>query len=363
MRNRIAISIFAFVFASCGNSIPDIRPEYRAITETVFASGTLEPEEKYNLVAQSEGYLIELNFKEGDLVKKGTVLAVVDNQPNSINESAATELTAIAQKNISENAPALKQTALNIELASEKVKQDEAQYNRFKNLLALNSVSKLEFENMQLAFEASKTNLETLKQNYQLQRQQAEQQLINQSAQKEVNSFLKENNKIKALVAGKVYKKMKELGDYVRKGDVLASIGSADDCYARLSVDESNISKIQIGQEALVLLNTNKEKSIKGKVTELLPAFEESTQSFICKVRFLERLPFTISGTQLQANIVIGKKDKVLVIPRAMLDFGNNVNVKGKQEPVKVKTGFISTEWVEITGGLTPSDIILPISK
>lgn len=363
MKTSISLALLTFVFVSCGDSKPEIKPEYRTITETVFASGTLEPEGKYNLVAQSEGYLIELNFKEGDLVKKGTVLAVVDNQPNSINESAAAQLTKIAQKNSSENAPALKQTAINIDLATQKVKQDEAQYTRFKNLYALNSVSKLEFENMQLAYEASKTNLEALKQNYQLQKQQAEQQLINQSAQKEVNSFLKENNKIKALVAGKVYKKLKELGDYVRKGDVLASIGSADDCYARLSVDESNISKIKIGQETIILLNTHREKSIKGKVTELLPAFEEVTQSFICKVRFTEVLPFTISGTQLQANIVIGIKEKVLVIPRAVLDFGNKVNVKGKKEAVKVKTGFISTEWVEITDGLSTSDILLPITK
>ena len=363
MKKLIFLVWLGSVFASCGNSNNEVKPVYKDITETVFASGTLEPEGKYNLVAQSDGYLIALNFKEGDIVKKGDVLAVVDNQPNSFNERSSEQLTAIAQKNVSENGPALKQTEMNIKLAGEKLKQDEAQAMRYKKLVETNSVSKLESENAQLAYEASKTNLEVLKQNYQLQKQQAEQQFITQAAQRNVNSFFSENNKVKVLVGGKIYRKMKEAGDYVRRGDVLASIGNPDDIYARLSVDESNISKIKIGQDAIVQLNTNKEKSVKGKISEIFPAFEEATQSFICKVKFIEAPPFTISGTQLQANIIIGTKSKVVVIPRAFLDYGNKVNVKGGKEPVIVKTGFVSSEWVEITAGLSPDNVILPISK
>ena len=113
----------------------------------------------------------------------------------------------------------------------------------------------------------------------------------------------------------------------------------------------------------IVQLNTTKEKSVKGKVSEIFPAFEEATQSFVCKVKFTEPLPFTISGTQLQANIIIGIRSKILVIPRSYLDYGNKVNVKGRKEAVLVKTGFVSSEWVEITDGLKAEDLVLPISK
>lgn len=363
MKKIIPILFLFVLIASCGNKDNEVKPEYKDITETVFASGTLEPEGKYNLTAQSDGYLVSLKFKEGDIVKTGDLLAVVDNQANTFNEQSAQQLLAISQKNLSEDAPALKQTELNIKLAEEKVKQDEAQAARYKKLYESNSVSKLEYENSVLALESSKTNLAALQQSYQLQKQQAEQQFITQSAQKNVNAFFNGNNQVKAIVGGKIYKKLKEQGDYVKKGDVIAVIGDPDHIYARLNVDESNISKIKTGQAAVLQLNTDKDKSLAGKVSEILPAFEESTQSFICKVQFSQPLSFTISGTQLQANIIIGTKPKTLVIPRAYLDYGNKVTVKGKDEPVYVKTGFVSSEWVEITEGLTTDDVLVSLNK
>ncbi len=363
MKKLISVALLLLILCSCGNKNNETNPVYKDITETVFASGTLEPEGKYSLVAQSDGYLISLKFKEGDIVKTGNVLAVVDNQANKFNEQSAQQLTSIAQTNISDNAPALKQTEMNIKLAADKVKQDETQVARYKKLFESNSVSKLEYENVQLALESSKTNLDVLQQSYQLQKQQAEQQLITQAAQKNVNSFLSGNNEVKAIVGGKIYRKSKEQGDYVKKGDVIATIGNADDIYAKLSVDETNIAKIKIGQNAIVQLNTNKDNSLKGTVSEIYPAFEEATQSFICKVKFKDTLSFKVSGTQLQANIIIGTKTKALVIPRSFMDYGNKVTVKGNSEPVIVKTGFISSDWVEITEGLKPEDVIVSITK
>jgi RND family efflux transporter MFP subunit len=363
MRKLSSAGLLILMICSCGSSNKEGKPEYRDITETVFASGTLEPQGKYNLTAQSDGYLISLSFKENDLVKTGAVLAVIDNQPNRYNEQSAEQLLAISQKNVSDDAPALKQTEANIKLAKDKLKQDELQAERYKKLLESNSVSKLEYENARLALESSRTNLTALEQTYELQKQQARQQLISQMAQKNVSSFFNENNEVRAIVGGKIYKKMKEQGDYVRKGDVIAMIGDADSIYARLSVDESNISKIRPGQETIIQLNTYKDKSLKGQLYEILPAFDESSQSFICKVRFTDTLPFRVSGTQLQANIVIGRKSKALVIPRIYLDYGNKVHVKGDDEPRVIKTGFVSSEWVEVTEGLSTEDVLLSLNK
>ncbi len=359
MNQLIAIGFTLILLSSCGKKLTDVSPQYKEITETVFASGILEPKDKYNLTAQSEGYIIKLNFIEGDLVKEGDVLAIVDNQQTIISEQSAAELLGISQTNISVNAPALKQAEANIALATEKLKQDALQVSRYKKLLESNSVSKLEYENVALALENSKTNLANLQQTYKLQKQQAEQQFISQRSQKNINSVNSGNNNIKAVVGGKVYKKLKETGDYVRKGDVIAVIGNADELYARLNIDESNISKIKVGQKAILQLNILKEINYEGVVSEILPAFEESSQSFICKVKFTKEPTLKISGTQLQANIITGTKSKAFVIPRGYLDFGNKVTVKGNDTPIVVKTGFISSEWVEITEGLKESDVLV----
>lgn len=359
MNRLIAIGFILIILSSCGKKSNEVSPQYKEITETVFASGVLEPNDKYNLTAQSEGYIIKLNFTEGDIVKTGDVLAIIDNQQTIISEQSAAELLGISQTNISANAPALKQAEANIALATEKLKQDELQFGRYKKLLESNSVSKLEYENMTLAFENSKTNLANLQQAYKLLKQQAEQQFISQQSQKNINSFYSGNNNVKAVVGGKVYKKLKETGDYVRKGDVIAVIGNASELYARLNIDESNISKIKVGQKAVLQLNSTKGINYEGIVSEILPAFEESSQSFICKVKFTKEPELKISGTQLQSNIIIGTKSKAFVIPRSYLDFGNKVMVKGNDTPVVVKTGFISSEWVEITEGLKENDVLV----
>ena len=110
--------------------------------------------------------------------------------------------------------------------------------------------------------------------------------------------------------------------------------------------------------EQVIELNIQKDKKYKGKVTEIYPAFDEKSQSFYCKVEFVDTLDFKISGTQLQVNIIIKNKENVLVIPRKYLSYGNIVTLKGGEKK-NVKTGFISNEWVEIISGIEEKTIIL----
>ena len=56
------------LLSSCGKNIQETNPIRKYVTETVFASGNLEANQTYQLVAQSDGYLVELNFKENDIL-------------------------------------------------------------------------------------------------------------------------------------------------------------------------------------------------------------------------------------------------------------------------------------------------------
>lgn len=110
----IPISINLFLLSACGKKTEETKPVRKDITETVFASGILVPENQYNLTAQSDGYLINLNFEEGDIVKTGDLLAVIDNKTYDINSQGATLLLEIAKTNASPNAPILKQIEANL---------------------------------------------------------------------------------------------------------------------------------------------------------------------------------------------------------------------------------------------------------
>ncbi len=358
MKNFYYTIIVVFIVAACGRKMNEARPERKDIVETVFASGVLEPDHKYNLTAQTDGYLTELNFDNGDTVKSGQVLAVIDNRNNAIGAGTAEKLLGIAAANADPEGPSLKQAQQNADLLRIKMQQDSVQNERYKNLLATASVSKLEAENVRLAYLSSRTTYLNALENYKLMKQQTEQQLISQRSQRDISSVAGDYNSLKAVIGGRIYKRMKEKGDFVRRGDVIAVIGDPSVMFAKLSVDEANIGKIKTGNEAIVELNTERDKRYEGTVSEIYPAFDEATQSFFCKVKFKTRPALRISGTQLQANITVGEKKGVLVIPRTYLNYGNKVTVKEKGEVV-VKTGFISDELVEIVQGLDEKDILL----
>ena len=349
----LAISLF-----SCGKKTETATVQRKDITEMVFATGSLKADDEYLVAAQADGYLKSVNFEEGDVIDAGKVLAVIDNKQSIVNVNQTAKLLAIAKANAKESAPLIQQIRININLAKEKLKQDELQAERLRKLLESNSIAKVEYENAALTVLNTKANIKALEEQIAQLQINANQQVIVQQQQNEVSNAVADFNQIIAYVSGKVYKKRKQLGDYVKKGDVIAVVGNPNNIYANLSIDESNMSKIKLGQNLVIQLNTNTQKTYKAQLAEILPSFDESTQSFYVKAFFTENLDFTITGTQLQANIIIGEKKNVLVIPRSYLGYGNKVLVE-KKKSVDVKTGIISTDWVEITGGLTENQSIL----
>ncbi|MBK9791724.1 MAG: HlyD family efflux transporter periplasmic adaptor subunit [Sphingobacteriales bacterium] len=350
------------LFFSCANTNnQEIKPIRKDISEIVFASGSLESDNKYNLTAQTDGNIIKLNLVEGATVAVNQLVAVIDNKQNIISTNNAAEQLKIAQYNNTDNAPLLQQIKANIEAAKEKLSQDITQEQRYQELYNQSSVTKSELEKMQLSTKTSKANLAALEQQYKSVQQQNKQQYITQSNAVKGSVINQENNQVKIVAAGKVYKKVKQVGDYVRRGDVIAIIANENLLYAKLNVDENSIDKVKVGQTITIQLNTQKNKKYTGVVSEILPVFDEPSQSFIVKVQFTEKPDFTVNGTQLEANILVGEKKNTLLIPRNYVSFGNKVQLKGSDDLKTIETGIVSTEYVEVLNGLTENDILVPV--
>lgn len=360
-RNLIIFSVLFLTIVSCGKG-NETKPIVQNIKELVFASGNLEWENSYDLVAQTDGILSDINFEVGNKVSQGTVLAKINNASNQVNVETAKEQLAISSENLTSNSPALLQLQQNITFAEAKYKQDKTQAERYKRLYETQSVAKSEFENYQLTAENSLSSLNALKKQYNLLQQQAKQNYITTKGQLKNSEITENYNQLVVPQNGTVIEKLKDNGDYVRKGDVIAKIGDASEVEAVLNVDESSIAKIKIGQTVYIKLNTEESITHNAKIVEILAAFDEKTQSFICKAKFDEHIEKGFYGTQLEANIFIQEKKNALLIPRSLMDYGNEVNVKGKDEPVVIKPGIISSEYVEVLGGITKDDILLPLT-
>lgn len=360
MKNSLFLLLTLSTLVSCGTK-EEGKPVVQDIKELVFASGELEWDNSYNLTAQTDGILVNATFDVGNKVTENQIIASIDNKTNENNTASAKDLVVISKENLTDNAPALQQLQQNIKFAESKYQQDKTQAERYKRLYNSQSIAKVEYENMQLAAENSLSQLNALKKQYQQVLQQSKQNYINTENQLKNNQVVLGYNKLVVPQKGTIIKKLKFSGDYVKKGDVIAVIADENKVEGVLNVDENSIGKVKIGQTVFVQLNTNKNEVYNAKISEILAAFDEQTQSFICKVIFDKPLNTSLYGTQLEANILVGEKKNALLIPRNFLGFGNKVMVKGKDEAIIVKTGIVSTEYVEILDGISKEDVLLPL--
>lgn len=355
------VSLLFLVLFSCSKK-EEVKPMRQDIKELVFASGQLEWDDAYNLTAQTDGVLESANFEVGNIVSKGKIIASIDNKINKINAETSQEQLAISNENVSVKAPALLQTEQNIQFAESKYLQDKKNAERYERLNQQNIGSKVEYENAQLAAKNSLANLNSLKKQYKVLLQQAKSQQISTKGQLKSNTVLKQYNSVVVTESGTIIKKLKSNGDYVKKGDVIATVANQKKIEAVLNVDENSIGKVKIGQVVYIQFNTDKNQTYQGKVSEILSAFDQQTQSFICKVVFDTSIKNSLFGTQLEANILVGEKKNALLIPRNYVGFGNKVNVKGKDENIIIKPGIVSTEYVEVLEGINANDVLLPLN-
>lgn len=348
--------------AACSGPSASVQPVRKDITETVFASGILEAEGTYELTAQTDGYIVRLAFEEGQMITKGQVLAVIQNQPNQTNAQSAEALYQIAKSNLSDASPQLAQARNAMILAGQQVAQDSITASRYAILAQARAVASIEHERATLALENARTEYKNASERYRQAATQARQQLLLQQAQRDINQTVSSHNQIKAIKDGKVYQKLRQEGDFVRQGEPVARIGGTR-IRARVSIDEANISKIKIGQQAVIQLNTHATRRYAGRVAEIAPMFDEATQSFVCRIDFVDALDFGIIHTQLQANIIIGTVPNALLIPRNYLGYGGEVLLKDTKTPVKITTGIVSTDWVQVIAGLDEQSTLIKPSR
>jgi macrolide-specific efflux system membrane fusion protein len=158
---------------------------------------------------------------------------------------------------------------------------------------------------------------------------------------------------IKATKKGLVLNVFKEQGELAKRGESLAKIGSGK-TIAKLFIVEEDINHIQIGQKALISLNTDKNNPVEAVISKIYPSFDVAEQSFILEADFIEERK-SLANTQLQANIIIANKENALVIPAEYLSDNNEVTLSDNSV-VAVDVGIKTSKWVEILSGINESN-------
>ena len=138
----------------------------------------------------------------------------------------------------------------------------------------------------------------------------------------------------------------------------IAIIGNDTQFYVELQVDEYDISKIKIGQQVLLSMDSYKGEVFEASIRKVFPIMNEKSKSFKVEADFTKLPNHLYPNLSAEANIVITKKEKALTIPRNYIMEGEYV-LLSNNEKRKVVVGLKDYEKAEIISGLTEKDELI----
>lgn len=356
MRILIAATIALALF-SCKGGGESIHPEKKDLTQAVYASGKIFPKNDYKVLSRLPGYVQEILVHVGDTVAAGQPLIRIHSEISAINVEAAQNQYQLATTNAAEYGPVLSALKQEVSAAEAKYALDSTNFVRYGNLLQAKSSSQLQYDQAKVQFESSRAAWNRARYNYASTRDRLRTESENAKLQLEAQITNQGDYTINSAVSGKVYDIVPKVGDLVNPQMALIEVGSATEFEVELSIDETDISLVVAGQEILYEIDAYKDVPLSGKVLEIYPRISpgNKTAKIIASVTLNSNM-VVYSGMSIESNIIVAEKKNALVVPREYVKPGNLVNVKGKEEPVKITIGASDLEYVEVTGGLSESD-------
>jgi len=233
------------------------------ITETVSASGKIQPEKEVKISPDVPGEIVQLTVKEGYHVTMGQLLVKIrpDVYEAGMNRAISNVNQAKAQYSNSKQLLAQAQATFS---------NTEAVFKRTKQLFSDKVVSSSEFDKAKSDYEAAKASIDALKQSIAAASFNVS---SNQASVKEQSDNLRKTT-IFSPVTGTVSKLNVELGERVvgtsqMAGTEMMRIANMSSMEAQVDVNENDINRVAIGDTANISVDAYLGKKFKGVVFEI----------------------------------------------------------------------------------------------
>jgi len=147
-----------------------------------------------------------------------------------------------------------------------------------------------------------------------------------------------------------------------------AVIVLSDQLIVKAQVDETDIGKIKLGQNATIALDAYPDTKIKAAVDHIYYESQTVNNVTIYPVDLLpENVPEILrSGMNATVDFIVESKENILVIPLEAVDKEKQENFvylkkNGAKEPVRaaVKLGISDDKNIEVISGITQNDLII----
>ncbi len=256
---------------------------------SISASGTIEPVESVEVKSKASGEIVVLAVQEGDIVKRGQLVARLD--PKTVQNE-------------------FDQAEADFKVAQVTREQRETELGRQQDLFNRKLSSKSELDNARLAYEESGAALVRTRSVLATARERLE------------------DTEIKAPIDGVVLSRPVEVGQIISSGTttvtggtLLCTIANMSKVYVAALVDETDIGRVMVGLPCDVRPEAYPGKQLHGEVLRIAPQarVEQNVTMFevTCVVDNVEGL--LKAGMNATVEMVLAQAEDVLTLPARAL--------------------------------------------
>ncbi len=353
--SMVGLGFFAVVvFAQLGNSADNVevhvdQAQNKQLETSVLASGKLKFDREVALTAEVIGRVSNIFVKEGDRVRLGQDLIELD----------PTQYIA----EVEQFEAILKQKKLEIERLKLTVNNEKRRFGRLQKLFEKRLVDEEEFA--QKRYELSVAELELL---------QGKEASLQAAAQLKQSQERLAQTSIKAPIAGTVTSIDIKVGEtavastQAFAGSNIMTIADVDSMVLEVSVDESDIGKLSLGQVADVYTAAYPEDVIKGQVryisispeqNQAVAISNKTSKTYSVLVDLAEHDNLELRpGMSCRTEVYQTERAASIVVPiEAVVETNNSSSTTTTGNPLGYSSGY--AVWVEVQGHVEQRNVTL----
>jgi len=327
------------------------------MTKKVFGIGEISSRVIYSVSAGVNAKVTDVFVDEGDWVKKGQVLAILDS----------VELPTLLAQSKDVVTKTLKQLlSLKSDLTSLKAQENLAYvtYKRYKKLKKDSFVSQSEYDNVKTELDVLKAKIKSIKAQISLTKIEVE---IAKKTTISLEDKLK-NYTIYSPVDGLIVEKDGDISQALLSSQAIFKIVNKDDVWVDAYVDEKITKDIKVGDIATIKIRSNPDKVYSGYVKRVSPQSDGVTQERKINIAFKNLpIPFYINE-QAEVEIETNSFKNVAQLPVSTIVYKNKrsgvwIKKESKAEFKEVKILAINDSKVAVDGLTNKDEIIVKTTK
>jgi HlyD family secretion protein len=248
------------------------------LSSTVSASGEIKPKTFVNIGANAYGKITRLFVKEGDWVKKGQLLAQIDNIQPEADVAANHASLEAAQTDATAQEAGLEASRAQLEKAQSDLDHAKLDYARAQGLYKSALIAKQDFDSKKATYDAAVASVAQYKASiaqYQAQKETSERKISQAQATLARSRDVLAKTSYVAPYDGLITNLPVREGESVvvgiqnALGSTLMTLADMSVITAEIQVDETDIVNVKLGQDAEITIDAMPKKIFHGKVSEI----------------------------------------------------------------------------------------------